>query len=85
MDNKVHDAIKNICSFMETNQNITYVGSFVKYEDPALYKITFIGTQRRKIVVELIVESGSMCVLQTIDVVYSELSCFMNKFMEFLG
>jgi len=84
MDNKVHEAIKNICTFMKSTHDIDYIGDFVKYDDPVLYKIIFIGTQRRKIVVELL-ENGSMCVLQTIDVVYSELSGFMNKFMEFLA
>ena len=84
MDNKVHEAIKNICTFMKTTHDIDYIGDFVKYDDPVLYKITFIGTQRRKIVVELL-ENGNISVLQTIDVVYSELSIIMTKFMEFLA
>jgi len=84
MDNKLHDAIKNTCSFMKENQNIDYDGSYVKQQNPNLYKITFDGIQERKIVLELL-ENGSMCVLQTRDVVYSELSILMNKFMEFLG
>jgi hypothetical protein len=69
---------------MKENHNIEYIGYYVKHEDPLLYKITFEGSQERKIVLELL-ENGSMCVLQTIDVVYIELSCLMNKFMEFLG
>ena len=84
MDNKVHEAVKNICTFMKTTHNIDYIGDVVKYDDPVRYKIIFIGTQRRKIVVELL-ENGNASVLQTIDVVYSELSGFMNKFMEFLS
>jgi hypothetical protein len=84
MDNKVHEAIKHICTFMKTTHDIDYIGDFVKYDDPVLYKIIFIGAQRRKIVIELL-EDGNMSVLQTIDVIYSELSILMNKFMECLG
>jgi len=84
MDNKVHEAINNICNYMREINNINYQGFYVKQEHPSLYKITFEGTNRRKIVIELL-ENGSICVLQTIDIVYNELSGFMNKFMEFLG
>jgi len=84
MDNKVYEAIKNICTYMKQTNNIDYQGLFVKHTDPLVYKITFEGTNQRKIVIELL-ENGSICVLQTIDVVYNELSGFMNKFMEFLS
>lgn len=84
MDNKVHEAINNICTYMREINNINYQGFYVKHEAPSLYKITFEGTNQRKIVIELL-ENGSICVLQTIDVVYNELSGFMNKFMEFLN
>ena len=76
--------MNNTCAFMKSDHNIDYDGSYVKYENPLLYKITFEGTNQRKIVLELL-ENGSMCVLQTIDVVYSELSILMNKFIEFLA
>ena len=84
MDNKIYEAIKNICTYMKQINNIDYQGFFVKQTDPLVYKITFEGTGQRKIVIELL-ENGSICVLQTIDVIYRELSGFMNKFMEFLG
>ena len=84
MENKLHDAIANICSFIKANHNIDYVGSYVKQDNPLLYIITFEGNNQRKIVAELL-ENGSICVLQTIDVVYNDLLGFMNKFMEFLG
>jgi hypothetical protein len=83
MDNKVHEAVKNICTYMKEINNIVYQGFYVKHTDPLLYKITFEGTNQRKIVIELL-ENGNICVLQTIDVVYNELSVFMNKFMELL-
>ena len=84
MDNKVHTALQATVAFMKDTHGIEYNTLNRKYEDPLLYKITFIGTQQRKIVIELL-ENGSICVLQTRDVVYSELSILMNKFMECLA
>jgi len=84
MDNKVHTALEATVAFMKDTHGIEYNTLHRKYEDPLLYKITFIGTQQRKIVIELL-ENGNVSVLQTRDVIYSELSILMNKFMEYLA
>jgi len=84
MDNKVHTALQTTVAFMKDTHGIEYNTLHRKYEDPLLYKITFIGIQERKIVIELL-ENGNVSVLQTRDVIYSELSVLMNKFMECLA
>ena len=84
MENKLHEALEKTILFMKDTHNIQYSSVFQKYEGPLLFKITLEGTQQRKIVLELL-ENGSICVLQTRDVIYSELSILMNKLMEFLA
>jgi len=84
MENKVHEALEKTVAFMNDTHGIKYNTLHRKYQDPLLFKITFIGIHERKIVIELL-ENGNVSVLQTRDVVYSELSIIMNKFMECLG
>ena len=84
MHNKVHETIEKTILFMKDTHGIQYNSVHQKYENPIIFKITFTGPQERKIVIELL-ENGNASVLQTRDVVYSELSILMNKFMEYLG
>jgi len=84
MENKVHEALEKTIAFMKDTHGIEYNSIVRKYEHPLLFKITFVGTHERKVVIELL-ENGNVSVLQTRDVIYSELSILMNKFMECLG
>jgi hypothetical protein len=84
MENKLHEALQATVAFMKDTYGIEYNTLCRKYEDPLLFKITFIGTHERKVVIELL-ENGNVSVLQTRDVIYSELNILMNKFMERLA
>lgn len=86
MENQIHDAIQKTNRFMKDVHNLEYfVGEIRKREEESpSFQITFIGSAEKKIVIEVLA-NGSSTVLLTRDVNYSELSVFMNKFMESLS
>jgi len=80
MENKLYEVLPKVVTYMKDVHNLEYSFEFKKHSDPLLVRVTFYGVQPKKIVVEVL-ENGSMAVLQTTDVVYSELAILMEKFL----